>query len=137
MTTFRRILVNINPSAGAHPALDQAEELARRMHAALAMVDVLPDVPDRARRFVHRTLGPLASGDEATRRLLDTLRVFQEEGQSFARTAARLEVHQNTAAYRVKRALELAGKDDASSLALRAAVSLVPLVGDADDPRGA
>jgi nucleotide-binding universal stress UspA family protein len=51
MTTFRRILVNINPSAGAHPALDQAEELARRMHAALAMVDVLPDVPDRARRF--------------------------------------------------------------------------------------
>lgn len=92
---------------------------------------------DRARRFVHRTLGPLASGDEATRRLLDTLRVFQEEGQSFARTAARLEVHQNTAAYRVKRALELAGKDDASSLALRAAVSLVPLVGDADDPRGA
>ena len=75
-------------------------------------------------------------GDEATRRLLDTLRVFQEEGQSFARTAARLEVHQNTAAYRVKRALELAGKDDASSLALRAAVSLVPLVGDAEPGAG-
>lgn len=87
---------------------------------------------DRARRFVRRTLGPLAAGDEPTRRLLDTLRVFQAEGQSFARTAARLQVHQNTAAYRVKRALELAGNEDASSLALRAAVALVPLVGDGE-----
>lgn len=90
---------------------------------ALLTVDV-----DRARRFVQRTLGTLAADDDATRRLLDTLRVFQEEGQSFSRTAVRLEVHQNTAAYRVRRALELAGRDDASSLALRAAVALVPLL---------
>ncbi|MBI5104793.1 MAG: helix-turn-helix domain-containing protein [Solirubrobacterales bacterium] len=89
---------------------------------------------ERARRFVRRTLGPLAAGDEATRRLLDTLRVFQEEGQSFSRTAARLAVHQNTAAYRVRRALELAGGKDASSLALRAAVSLVPLLDRGSGP---
>lgn len=90
---------------------------------------------ERARRFVARTLGPLAAEDAATRRLLDTLRVFQEEGQSFSRTAARLDVHQNTAAYRVKRALELAGGKDASSLALRAAVALVALLDGSTDRR--
>lgn len=90
---------------------------------ALLTVDI-----ERARRFVQRTLGALVAEDASTRRLLDTLRVFQEEGQSFARAAARLGVHQNTVAYRVRRALELAGRQDASSLALRAAVALVPLV---------
>ena len=84
--------------------------------------------PEQAAEFVTRTLGPLAAQDDGTRRLLGTLRVFQEEGQSFARTATRLGVHQNTVAYRVRRALELAGTEDAASLGLRAAVALAPML---------
>jgi len=84
--------------------------------------------PEQAAEFVRRTLGPLAAQEDGTRRLLATLSVFQEEGQSFTRTATRLGVHQNTVAYRVRRALELAGAADASSLGLRAAVALAPMV---------
>ena len=50
--TFSRILVNIDPLDHEHPALDQAVALAARMQSAITIVDVLPDVPDRARPFV-------------------------------------------------------------------------------------
>jgi universal stress protein E len=52
MTPFRRILVSINATDRQHPALDQAMELAAHMPARIMVVDVLPSVPDRARRFV-------------------------------------------------------------------------------------
>jgi len=52
MMTFRRILVDIDAQADEHPALDRAMELAGGSQAALTVVDVLPEVPETARRFV-------------------------------------------------------------------------------------
>jgi universal stress protein E len=52
MSTFKKILVNINPIDDKHPALDQAMEVGARMQADVTIVDVLPTVPDRARPFV-------------------------------------------------------------------------------------
>jgi nucleotide-binding universal stress UspA family protein len=50
--TLSHILVDIDPAAASHPALAQAADLARRCGARITLVDVLPEVPARARRFV-------------------------------------------------------------------------------------
>jgi universal stress protein E len=50
--SFSRILVDIEAAAPEHPALDQAVHLAVRCGAALTIVDVLPDVPEKARDFL-------------------------------------------------------------------------------------
>jgi len=47
-----RILVDVDPSAPAHPALAQAVDLAARIDARVTAVAVLEDVPRRARAFV-------------------------------------------------------------------------------------
>lgn len=87
---------------------------------------------EQARAFVAATLGPLASGEGSTERMLKTLAVFQQEELSLGRAAKVLHVHTNTVSYRIKRALELIGEADPGSLRLRAAVALAPLVrGDA------
>jgi len=52
MTPFRRILVSVTATDANHPALDQAMELAAHMPARITVVDMVPHVPDRARRFV-------------------------------------------------------------------------------------
>ncbi|PTL59475.1 PucR family transcriptional regulator [Paraconexibacter algicola] len=98
----------------------------------VAVLDLLTRDVAQARRVARATLGPLAADDDATRRLLATLRVYLQEGESFARTARRLGVHENTVSYRVRRAFELAGAEHAS--ALRAVVDLVPLLHDAPPP---
>lgn len=49
MEPFRRILVDVDAGAPAHPALERAVELARRSAAQLTLVDVLT-VPPAARR---------------------------------------------------------------------------------------
>lgn len=51
MATFTRILVDVDSTAGRHPALEQAFELATRTGAAVVVVDVLPHVPKPARMF--------------------------------------------------------------------------------------
>jgi hypothetical protein len=90
---------------------------------ALATHDV-----DEAQRFVERELGPLASDDDAARRMSATLRVFLEEGSSYVRAARRLGVHQNTVLYRVHRAEELLGRRVAErELELRVALRLARL----------
>ncbi len=66
------------------------------------------DLP-RAREFVSSRLGPLAAPGEPTERLRETLRVFLAMGGRSARAAKELYVHQNTVAYRIKRAEELLG----------------------------
>jgi DNA-binding PucR family transcriptional regulator len=96
----------------------------------VAVTDLLTRDPLAAREVARATLGPLSSDDDASRRLLATLRVFLQEGQSFARTARRLGIHENTVSYRVRRAVELTGQPDAQSLVLRAAIELVPLLDD-------
>lgn len=52
MATLTSILVDIDASAPYHPALDQAQSLARRSRARLKIVDVLPWVPPSARNYV-------------------------------------------------------------------------------------
>lgn len=91
---------------------------------ALATADL-----EEARRFVASELGPLAAGDDATRRLSSTLRVFLEEGASYVRAARRLGVHENTVTYRVHRAEELLGRRVTErQLELRVALRLSRLV---------
>jgi len=94
-------------------------------------VDVLTtqDVGE-AQRFVARELGALAASDEPARRLTATLRVFLDEGSSFVRAGRRLGVHENTVAYRVRRAEELLGhRVGERQLELRVALRLAEVLG--------
>lgn len=52
MVTLRKILADIDVLSPHHPALQRAAELASITGARLKVVDVLPDVPNAARRFV-------------------------------------------------------------------------------------
>jgi len=56
MKRFRRLLVDVDALAAVHPALEQALDLAERCRARVRIVDVLPDVPHGARRFVTRVV---------------------------------------------------------------------------------
>ena len=79
-------------------------------YAEVELVSLLAyDLP-RAREFVASRLGPLAAPGESTQRLRETLRVFLAMGGRSARAAKELYVHQNTVAYRIKRAEELLGR---------------------------
>ncbi len=79
-------------------------------YAQVELVSLLAcDLP-RAREFVSSRLGPLAAPGEPTERLRETLRVFLAMGGRSARAAKELYVHQNTVAYRIKRAEELLGR---------------------------
>lgn len=84
---------------------------------------------DQARRFVERELGSLGATDETTRRLAATVRAYLDENGSRGRTAKRLHVHENTVAYRLRRAEELLGSPlDKRTLELRVALALAELV---------
>jgi PucR C-terminal helix-turn-helix domain/GGDEF-like domain len=89
-----------------------------------------------ARTFVRRVLGPLANDDDSARRLLATLQIFYEEESNSARAARRLNLHHNTIAYRVNRALELVEPENIASLRLRVAVLLHSVLGGADETNG-
>jgi universal stress protein E len=52
MKQFSRILIDIDASASAHPALDAAIEVARRCNAAMKIVDVLGEVPFATRHYL-------------------------------------------------------------------------------------
>lgn len=120
----------------SHEEARRARRVARLLHRSasvtryedVAIADLLTRDVDVAREVVRTTLGPLAVDDDASRRLISTLKIFLQEGQSFSKAARRLGIHQNTVAYRVRRVLELTGQQDAGSLVLRAAVELVPLL---------
>lgn len=91
---------------------------------ALATADL-----DQARAFVARELGPLASGDQATRRLAATVRTYLDENGSRARAARRLNVHENTVAYRLRQAEEILGRSvDKRTLELRVALAVADLI---------
>jgi hypothetical protein len=90
---------------------------------------------DEARLFVHSEIGPLMEDADPTRRLSATLEVFLHEESSFVRAARRLGIHENTVAYRVRRAEELLGRKVCErQLELRAALRLAHLV-RSSDPR--
>ena len=95
------------------------------------------DLP-RARRFVASQLGPLASTAEPAARLRETVLAFLVAGGSGTRVAKQLYVHQNTVAYRVKRAEELLRRPVSVNpveltCALTLAAALGPAVLEEDD----
>jgi nucleotide-binding universal stress UspA family protein len=65
MTQFSRILIDLDASARAHPALDSTIEVARRCNAAVKIVDVLGEVPFATRHYVT----PQLEADLVARRL--------------------------------------------------------------------
>lgn len=92
----------------------------------VVLTGLLSQDPASARRFVAGELGALMDDSDSVRRVTSTLKVFLEEGSSNVRAARRLGVHENTIAYRVKRAEALLGRPvDDRRLELRAALLLV------------
>lgn len=60
--------------------------------------------------FLAHELGPLLADDDATAKLRETVRVYLEEQSNASRAAARLFLHKNTVAYRLRGAEELLGR---------------------------
>ena len=84
---------------------------------------------EEAKLFVHNEIGALMDESDPTRRLAATLEIFLHEESSFVRAARRLGIHENTVAYRVRRAEELLGRRVSErQLELRAALRLAPFV---------
>ncbi|MEA2167693.1 MAG: hypothetical protein QOF76_993 [Solirubrobacteraceae bacterium] len=78
-------------------------------YADVELVSLLAGDLPRARAFVAGQLGPLASTAEPAERLRATVLAFLASGGRAARVARELYVHENTVAYRVKRAEEMLG----------------------------
>ena len=78
-------------------------------HRSIALLSLLTEDVERAARFARIELGGLAGADEASQRLRDTLRVYLKENLSHKRAAQAIGVHENTVAYRVRRAEVLIG----------------------------
>ncbi len=79
--------------------------------ADVALDALLMQNPAEARRFVAGQLGSLAEDSDAASRLRTTVAAFLQENASFLHTARRLGVHENTVAYRIRRAEELLGRE--------------------------
>ncbi len=96
--------------------------------------------PDELRAFALRVLRPLLGADgRASVDLLDTLRVYLDEGGVRRRAARRLFVHVNTIVYRLDRIERLLGRDladprDAFELTL--ALRILDLTGGGGPIRG-
>jgi DNA-binding PucR family transcriptional regulator len=127
LATRRAIYVAVGqPGVGIDGFKRSHEEalLARRVHrlrgeharsswvrfADIALEAMLTQSREEARHFVRQQLGSLAGDDESSLRLRATLSIFLEEQASFVNAAARLGVHKNTVAYRIRRAEELLGR---------------------------
>jgi DNA-binding PucR family transcriptional regulator len=84
--------------------------------------------PDEMLRFTEETIGPILA-DDAPPELLATLVCFFECGRSVRRSAAALEVHENTIRYRLGKIQELTGLDmgSDSDAQLSAQVALLVL----------
>lgn len=94
----------------------------------VAMVALASADAPQAHRFVAEEVGPLLARGAVTGDLVRTLRAFLEEGMSPRRAAARLGVHENTVANRVRAAEELLGRPVAERPAeLELALRLVEL----------
>jgi PucR C-terminal helix-turn-helix domain/GGDEF-like domain len=91
-------------------ALAGAVAAAVTSYSRVELVSLLAGDLPRARSFVAGQLGPLASTTEQASRLRETVLAFLASGGSGTRVARDLYVHQNTVAYRVKRAEELLGR---------------------------
>jgi DNA-binding PucR family transcriptional regulator len=84
---------------------------------------------DEARRFVARELGELADRSGPRQRIVETLEAYLLQGSSLARVSRQLGVHENTVAYRLRRAEEILGRRiDDHRLELQAALRLAALL---------
>jgi DNA-binding PucR family transcriptional regulator len=91
----------------AETALGTPSHLVEFSEVAIAAL--LSDNLDDLQVWVTRTLGDLASNDEAMARLRETIRVFLQCGSSYTDAAARLHLHKNTVHYRARKAEEILG----------------------------
>lgn len=88
-----------------------------------------------ARQFVRRELGELAADNDSSRRLAATLDVFFDEGASHVKAARRLGIHENTVAYRVRRAAEILEHPlDERQLEVRSALRLAAVLRMGSEP---
>lgn len=98
-------------------------------YADVAVVALATADLEQARRFVLAQLGPLAAGTPRARRLAETLEISLQERSSPRRTAARLGIHENTAAARIRAAEdELPGPVAGRVTELLLALRLAPVV---------
>jgi DNA-binding PucR family transcriptional regulator len=101
-------------------------------YTKVELVSLLADDLPRARAFVTGQLGALASTAEPSQRLRETVLAFLASGGSATRVAKELYVHQNTVAYRVKRAEEMLGrKVTENPIELTCALKLAAVLGPA------
>jgi DNA-binding PucR family transcriptional regulator len=96
------------------------------------LVSLLASDLPRARTFVASRLGRLAGPGEPAARLRDTVLAFLAAGGSSTRVAKQLYIHQNTVAYRVKRAEDLLGRRvNEDPIELTCALTLAAVLGPA------
>jgi DNA-binding PucR family transcriptional regulator len=99
-------------------------------YARVELVSLLASDLPRARAFVAGQLGPLGAASDSAHRLRETVLAFLVAGGSASRVAKDLYVHQNTVAYRVKKAEELLGrKVSEHSVELTCALKLAATLG--------
>jgi DNA-binding PucR family transcriptional regulator len=77
----------------------------------LGPVALMASDVDALRRFVVRTLGPLAADGEREETLRETLRTFLGHNRSYAATAQAMIMHRNSVQYRVNQALALCERE--------------------------
>lgn len=83
---------------------------------------------------MQRELAGLVSADDASARLIATLRIFLDEGASHNRASKRLGIHENTVRYRIKQAEALLGRSvEERTLELQVALALLNVVDTVDD----
>jgi hypothetical protein len=118
-------------------ARESAAQVTR--YERVELVSLLATDLPRAREFVVRRLGGLAAASEPMERLRETVLAFLVAGGSGTRVAKQMFVHQNTVAYRVKRAEELLGRRVTHDpVELTSALTLAAVLGAAvlDDTGG-
>ena len=97
--------------------------------ADVQLLDLLTSDEEGARRFVEAELGQLSGDSDAVRRIAATAQAFLDERSSYKHTGQRLGIHENTVAYRIKRAEELLGRElTARRLELHVALRLLELL---------
>ncbi len=106
----------------SHREAREAQKLALRAtrpptiirYPEVEMLTLAIEAPERAERFVRRTLGGLAGDDEGSARLRETLEVALRSA-SIEEAATLLNVHKNTVRYRVAQAEKHLGRSSSRS----------------------
>jgi DNA-binding PucR family transcriptional regulator len=108
-------------------------------YRSLELLSLLTADPERGRRFARRELGALASDDDASARLRETVLAFLEHSGSHTAAAQALCLHKNTVYTRIRRAERVLGSPvTPGRVSLHAAVALAVampdrVIGDQDD----